>query len=98
MLASGREDIVRVMVNKSGETAHSTKEIGLKTRLMDTGDLSTLTETCMKESGKTISNMEKVLKHGLMELSMKEVTLKEKNMEKVVYFPKIKNSNLKDIG
>ena len=38
MLASGRKDIDRVRVNKSGKTAHYTKEIGLKTRLMDTVD------------------------------------------------------------
>jgi len=82
MLASGREDIVRVMVNKSGETAHSTKEIGLKTRLMDTGDLSTLTETCMKESGKTIKLKEWEYTSTLTGLNTREIGSMTSNKER----------------
>ena len=33
-------------------------------------------------SGKKINNMVGELRHGLMELAMRESTLKEKNMEK----------------
>ncbi len=36
----------------------------------------------MKEIGRMINSMEKALKNGLMELDMKVIILKEKNMGK----------------
>jgi len=56
---------------------------GLMIRLMDSVSTVISTEQNMKVTGKKTSNTEKDLKHGQMELNMKECTFKERRMAKV---------------
>jgi H2-forming N5,N10-methylenetetrahydromethanopterin dehydrogenase-like enzyme len=60
----------------------STRDNGKMIKHTDKEVTNMLTGLHMLVSGKTINNMERVLKPGLMEPSMKEIILKEKNMEK----------------
>jgi hypothetical protein len=58
------------------------KVSGRMIRLTATGSISTLMGQNMKDSGKMINNREKVLKLGLIHLSMKEIIWMVRRMEK----------------
>jgi hypothetical protein len=51
-------------------------------RLMAMGSIVILMELSMKVIGKRISNMDKVLKHGQMELNMMDSIFMERSMDK----------------
>jgi len=57
------------------------KENGEMIKLMGMADICTQMERCMMEYGRRTNNTEKVEKHGLMELNMKEIMLRERRME-----------------
>lgn len=59
------------------------KEIGGTMPLMEMENISMLLGLYMKDNGKIINKMEKVLKFGQMELDMKENLLTEKNLARV---------------
>jgi hypothetical protein len=60
----------------------SMKESGSTTKLMAKVLTLIQMEHIIKENGWMISNMELVMKVGLMEQNMRESTLKERSMEK----------------
>jgi len=55
-------------------------------KLMDSESISMPMEQNMRDNEKMIFNMVPVLKPGVMDLNMKEVTLWEKNMEEVLFY------------
>jgi hypothetical protein len=59
----------------------SMKENGLTIKLMEEVNTFTSTELCMMENGETINKMERGWRHGPMVLSIKELTLLERNTD-----------------
>ncbi len=58
------------------------KETGKTIRLLDMEPIFILMEQNMKASGKTIINMEKAFKLGLMEVSMMAITHKGRRVDR----------------
>ena len=74
----GEMEKLTVMVNCITLMETFMKVSGQMIRLMETELIPTLTERNLQGNGEMTSNMDKVLKHGLMEPSMMDNILKER--------------------